>query len=304
MLFIKKIYNSLHDIINQNLDNIPFFSKKYHGKKVLRGHISAEHLDNPQLDEVLIAELQKIGVQTENFEIDTEGYYDFVQKADYPLSYYGGGHDATQNFVEKTLEHYVSLSFLPLMSDSVFMDIAAATSPFADIVQAQVSIQKAYKQDLIYPQGIHNNRIGGNAAALPLADNSIDGATLHCSLEHFEGDSDSLFFIEMQRVLKPGGSLVILPFYLAHQYTNHIDPAFNLLKLHRVQLDTDPRMQLRYATWKQYFSRHYDPQALQDRILSKVPHLNLTVYRVTNFKTIHSSCYLRFVGVFTKNKTI
>ena len=93
---------------------------------------------------------------------------------------------------------------------------------------------------------------------------------------------------------------VVLPFYLAYQYTNHVDPAFNFLKFHRVKLDKDPRMQLRYAKWRQYFSRHYDPIALRDRVLSKVEGLELTLYRVTNFREVDGSCYLRFIGVFTK----
>jgi SAM-dependent methyltransferase len=300
MPLIKSIYNNLHFFINKHIDTIPFFPKSYHGKRVLKGHVSGEHLDNPQLDDELVTRLNQSGIKTADFHIDTEGYKNYIKNTVYPLSYYGGGRDPHQNFIEKTLEHYVSLSFLPLGDKAVFMDIAAATSPFSDIVKSQFPLVHTYKQDLIFPRGVHGHQIGGDAAHLPLPDNSIDGATLHCSLEHFEGDSDSLFFQEIQRVLKPGGLLVVLPFYIAHQYTNHVDPAFNLLKRHRVKLDKDPRMQLRYATWKQYFSRHYDPQALHDRVVSKTPELALTVYRVKNFKAVDASCYLRFIGVFTK----
>lgn len=299
-MFIKKIYNTLHQSINNHIDRLPFFPKNYHDKPILKGHISAEHLDKPLLDAALVKNLNDWGIKTADFAIDTEGYTHYIKNTHYPLSYYGGGMDTKQNFIEKSLEHYVSLSFLPLHEGAVFMDIAAATSPFSDIIAQKFPVQRAYKQDLIFTKGVHGHKIGGDAARLPLPDNSIDGATLHCSLEHFEGDADSLFIQEMQRVLKPSGQLVVLPFYLAHQYSNHIDPAFNLLKMHRVKLDTDPRMQLRYATWKQYFSRHYDPQALLERLISKAPNLDLTVYRVRNFKDVHHSCYLRFVGVFRK----
>ncbi len=300
MPLLKNVYNLLHFFINQHIDSIPFIPQYHHGKRVLKGHISGEHLNNPQLDDALVIRLNQSGIKTADFMIDTEGYKKYLKNTFYPISYYGGGQDPQQNFIEKSLEHYVSLSFLPLADEAIFMDIAAATSPFSDIIKSQFPIVQTYKQDLIFPQGIHDNCIGGDAAHLPLSDNSINAATLHCSLEHFEGDSDSLFFQEMQRVLKPGGKLVVLPFYLAHQYTNHVDPAFNLLKWHRVKLDNDPRMQLRYATWKQYFSRHYDSGALHDRIVSKTPQLDLTVYKVQNFKDVDASCYLRFIGVFTK----
>jgi SAM-dependent methyltransferase len=297
---IKAIYNALHKGLHRRLDLLPFIKKEYHQKPVLKGHISGEHLENPALDDRLELALRQSGIPVEQYDIDIEGYHNYIRTSHYPLTYYGGGQDPKQNFVEKSLEHYVSLSFLNLTADSVFMDIAAATSPFADIIRAKYPVQTAYKQDLIFPSGVNGNKVGGSAAAIPLPDNSIDGATLHCSLEHFEGNADSLFFKEIERVLKPSGVLVVLPFYLAHQYTNHIDPIFNILRGHKVQLDDDPRMQLRYADWKQYFSRHYDPQALHSRILSNVHHLALTIYRVRNYKNVDTSCYLRFIGVFRK----
>ncbi len=300
MPVIKSLYNRLHALLNRNLDVLPFFSKKYLSKPILKGHISSEHLQNPELDTQLVEDLRKTGIKVEKYWIDIEGYRSYIKSIEYPISYYGGGKDSKQNFIEKSLEHFVSLSFLPLSSSNVFMDIAAATSPFSEIVKKKFNVKASYKQDLIFPSGVNGNTVGGNAAHISLPDASVDGATLHCSLEHFEGDSDSLFFQEMERILKRGGALVVLPFYLAYEYTNHVDPVFNLLRGHRVKLDTDPRVQLRYATWKQFFSRHYDPIALQERVISKTKNLELTIYHVQNFEDVDCSCYLRFIGVFTK----
>ena len=180
----------------------------------------------------------------------------------------------------------------------MLVDIAACTSPFSELVKDFFPLQTTYQQDLIYPAGIHGRRIGGWAHELHLPDASVDAVTLHCSLEHFEGNSDTRFFQELERVLKPRGRAIILPFYLANTYTFHVDPAFNLLKGHRP--DVDPRAQLRYCSWKQYFSRHYDPIALRKRVLHQAPSLNLKLYRVENFKEVDASCYLRFIGVFEK----
>jgi SAM-dependent methyltransferase len=300
MSLIKKIYNGLHKSLHSHIDSLPFLPKKYLGKPILKGHISAKHLENPELDDDLVEKLKETGIKVNDFLINTEGYRHYIEAANYSKSYYGGGFDPTQNFIEKTLEHYVSLSFLPLHEGALFMDIAAATSPFSDIIRSKYPVSKSYKQDLIFPKGVENNRVGGDASHIPLPNDSIDGATLHCSLEHFEGTSDTLFFQEITRILKPNGCVVVLPFYLASEYTNHTDPIFNLLRGHKVHLDDDPRVQLRYATWKQFFSRHYDTQALHERILSNVKGLELTVYRVRNFKEVDESCYLRFIGVFRK----
>jgi SAM-dependent methyltransferase len=300
MVLIKKIYNSLHKSLHNHLDRLPFLAKTYQNKPILKGHISGKHLENPLLDDDLVEKLKQSGIKVEDFWINTEGYHRYISEANYPTSYYGGGLDPLQNFIEKTLEHYVSLSFLPLHEGATFMDIAAATSPFSGIIRSKYRVSKSYKQDLIFPKGLENDRVGGDASHIPLPDASIDGATLHCSLEHFEGTSDTQFFQEIARILKPNGCVVVLPFYLASEYTNHVDPIFNFLRRHKVQLDDDPRVQLRYASWKQFFSRHYDAHALHNRILSNVKGLELTVYRVKNFKEVDKSCYLRFIGVFRK----
>ena len=131
-----------------------------------------------------------------------------------------------------------------------------------------------------------------------LEDSSVDAVTLHCSLEHFENNDDIDLFVELERVLKPGGRAIVLPFYLAYEYTIHVDPVFNLLKFHKPQLDNKAR--LRYCDWYQYFSRHYDVQALQELILNNARSLELKIYKVDNFMEVDKGCYLRFIGEFTK----
>lgn len=275
----------------------PLIPATYQGYTVGRGHISDEHLDHPELDDVMASEYANMGVPVLPFSIDPAGYQAWLSAADYPASYYGGGKDPGQNFTEKTLEHYVSTQFFSLHESSTFIDIAACTSPFADILARRFGAT-AYRQDLVYPKGIHGNQIGGWGHELHLPDGSVDAVTLHCSLEHFEGNSDTLFFQELERVLKPGGRAVVLPFYLAHTYTIHVDPGYNLLKGHRPKLD--PQARLRYCDWYQYFSRHYDPQALKRRVLDAAPSLQLTLYQVQNFREVYADSYLRWVGVFEK----
>ena len=291
----------MHDLINSTSWMNPFLKETFNGKEILKGHISDEHLENPAFDEELAEYFRSVGIEVKPFIIEKEEYFDYLKKAEYPKGYYGGGEDPDQNFTEKTLEHFVSTKFLNLNPDSVFIDIAACNSPFYEIVKRIYNVREAYQQDLIFPKGLNGDKIGGFASEIPLPDNSVDAVTLHCSLEHFEGSSDSQFFIEMARVLKPGGRVVVLPFYLAYEYTIHVDPAFNILKNHKVEID-DERARLRYCTWYQFFSRHYDVQAVQERILNKAPALKLTLYKVENFRILEESGYLRWIGVFEKRQ--
>ena len=72
-----------------------------------------------------------------------------------------------------------------------WIDIANADGPTPEILTRLRGV-RAYRQDLIYPEGIHGDRIGGDAGAMPVADGFADAMSLHCSLEHFEGDADRL----------------------------------------------------------------------------------------------------------------
>ena len=65
---------------------------------------------------------------------------------------------------------------------------------------------------------MHDHKIGGDAASLPVPDGFATKMALHCSLEHFESDSDIRFFQEAHRVLSPGGKLVVVPLYLTERY--------------------------------------------------------------------------------------
>jgi SAM-dependent methyltransferase len=294
------LYNAAHNLLFDRMALHPFFSKKFHGKKIKQGFISSEHLADPVLDDKLMLDLKDKGIDTAEFTIDIPGFKKYLGEAHYPPSYYGGGLDPENNFTEKTLEHFVSLSFLDLANGKAYIDVAAATSPFSEIVNKKYPNMQSYRQDLVYPRGLHGNRIGGFAHEIPLNENSVDAVSLHCSLEHFEDHSDIDFFKTLERILKPGGRCVVLPFYIAGSYVIHLDPAFNLLKSHHPVLD--PLAEIRYCKWKQHHSRHYDPAAIRRRILDVCPALKLTVYRVKNFRDVDPSCYLRFIGVFEKQR--
>ncbi len=293
---IYPFYNLLHRVI---FFLFLFVSKTFYRRKNIRtGHISSEHLKNPVLDDKLSEELKQLGVEVNELKISREEYLKYLSKASYAENYYGGGKNPEMNFTEKTLEHFVSTLFIDFYPEMTFIDYAAATSPFSSIIKNIFGISHSFCQDIIFEKGIHGNKIGGYPSDFQLPDNSVDAVTLHCSLEHFEGESDIDFFRSMEKMLKPGGRIIVLPFYLAYEYTIHLDPAYNLLKFHSPE--TDHQARIRYCNWKQFFSRHYSPQILYDRILSNCPGLKLTVYRVLNFREIDEHCYLRFVGVFTK----
>lgn len=273
---------------------------QFGGKEVGEGHISDEHLQNPALDDALEEALLAAGIPVLHHAIHVDRYWEYRKNAPYPTDYFGGGNDPQRNYTEKTLEHYLSSELKDLSGCRVMIDVAAATSPWADVAQHFWPHLETWKQDLVYKKESASvtRQIGGFAHEINLPNNSVDLITLHCSLEHFEGNSDSLFFETAERILAPGGTLMIHPFYIAREYTIHIDPAYNLLHRYRPQLD--PQARLRIADWYQYFSRHYDVKTLQTRILNHCPTLKPKLIRITNFRDIAENCYLRWVLLLEK----
>jgi hypothetical protein len=124
-------------------------------------------------------------------------------------------------FIEKTRS-----IILPLISSqkmTVYIDIANANSPAPEIY-SKLARCKTYRQDLIYPEGLHGDVIGGDAAKMPLPNGFASAMALHCSFEYFEGDSDQEFIREESRVFRSGGRLCIVPLYLFPEYAIQTDP--------------------------------------------------------------------------------
>ena len=249
---------------------------------------------DPQGQARVEARLRAHGFRVEEDRVDLAGFRSYLARADYGrFPYYGGGR--LPNFMEKALEHYLAAKLLALTGADVYLDIASADSPAAEVYRRLYGCQ-VYQQDLEFPPGLHGRRIGGDAADLPLAPGSISKMALHCSFEHFEGDADSRFIREAGRVLRPGGRLCILPLYLFDDYAVMTDP---LVARGRVPFEPDAVL---YCA-KNYGNRHgrfYDVPHLLARIKSHLGDLRLTIYVVRNEKEADPSCYLKFIALLEK----
>jgi hypothetical protein len=156
---------------------------------------------------------------------------------------------------------------------------------------------KTYAQDLTYPLGVHGDRIGGDAAALPLPDGFATKMALHCSFEHFEGDSDVGFIRECLRVLAPGGKVVIVPLYMSDTYAIHVDP---LKAVQSERLFEQDAVVGFIKGWHHPFGRQYDPAHLKSRVVESGRGLGFQVLSIQNAKQVDESCYVRFALVISK----
>lgn len=203
-----------------------------------------------------------------------------------------------RDHIEKSLEYYVSLELLRLNNSDICLDVASQRSPFPEIARTIYGCT-VYKQDLAYSTDYARFQIGGNAASMDLPDEFCTAVTLHCSFEHFENDDDRHFITEAYRVLKPGGRLCIVPFYLKNRYYIVSDPLIQSI---------DPHKYPEAYIYKNYgsflgFTRHYDTHQAVKRLFEMPQNWRIQLYDVQNSRDIDVNAYLKYILFMTKITT-
>lgn len=254
------------------------------------GRVSLGAIDttDPGCTAAIRASLKEAGIALTPLTIEREEYLAFLSAAGYreryPLYY-------PDNFFEKTLEHYLCYLLLDLREGDTFIDIASEHSPVPEIF-GRISGCTCFSQDLMYEPGIHGRRIGGDASDLPVPDQSFDAAIATCSLEHFENDSDIRFMTEMERVLAPGGKIIIAPLYLYTLEACQTDPLYSIPG--EVNFDDDARIFCAKG-WGNRHARFYSPASLSRRIIAPHPHLEFRTLLLENPGDVDPTVYCRFV---------
>ncbi len=241
----------------------------------------------------IICRLAALGLDVQPYEIDIADHRRYVAAAryleDFP-NYYGF------NRPEKSLEHYLAAKLLELRAQDVYIDVASEHSPAPDIYRRLFGV-KAYRQDLAYSPGVHRDRIGGDAALMPVSDGFATKMALHCSFEHFEGESDVGFIRETGRILAPGGAVCVVPLYLFEEYAIQADPEVAVPA--GVAFEDDATVYCARG-WGNRHGRFYDPEHLAARVLRNAGGMALEIYRITNAEQVDPSCYVRFAMVIRK----
>lgn len=258
----------------------------------VRGH-AIDNVSERSVAKVLSL-AETAGMRMQPLTIDVTAYRDYHAKALYDArypDYYVG------NRPEKTLEHFIALTLLDIQPGEVFVDIASEHSPVPEIYR-RLTGARAYSQDIMYPEGMDGDQIGGDACAMPVDDGFAQKAALTCSLEHFEGEADLGLFEEMHRVLSPGGRICVTPFYLHHEEGTQTDPTLSVPA--GVAFD-DTAVVYCAEGWNNRHGRFYTPQSFMLRIGAPMEgKFDFAFHRVTNAPEIDPSTYVRYAFVATR----
>ncbi|MDA8079504.1 MAG: class I SAM-dependent methyltransferase [Nitrospiraceae bacterium] len=257
--------------------------------RVVRSFV--DHIE-PEAVEAVWTGFRNTGLHCEHLTVSPEAFRAYVQDAEYEGRFpdYCNGYRSVLD--EKSLEHFIARSILDPRESDTLIDLASEHSPLSDIV-SRLTGCRAFRQDIMHPPGINGERIGGDACRMPIPDGFADKITLTCSLEHFEGDSDSRLFVEMYRVLKPGGMVCVVPFYAFPSAANQTDPTIGVPN--NVPFDSSATIFCAHG-WGNRFARFYSPESFVKRIAERTGSLfDYTLYRLMNTGAIHSGIYARFV---------
>lgn len=242
--------------LKSNRNNQKFETRSYKDR-------TKDPLGNINYFDNLKNQLASSGVKLEESEINIVDFERFLLKFPELKKHYKNAGDVA---VQKCLEHYLTYSFMELSNLDIFIDIAAADSPWAEILNRKNI--RSFKLDRTYPDGINGIKIGADACYTNLPEKAFSALALQCAYECFMGDSDIQFFKEAGRILNAKGRVAIVPLYLDKEYVILSSPYCDQRK---ILVDPGAIKVWRDDEYKEPFSRHYSPEAFKNRIYSNVP---------------------------------
>lgn len=234
------------------------------------------------------AQMLALGIRVEHLDADPAGYRRYMDSAQYGVrhpAYY------TNNLTEKSFEHFVALRLLELTNESVFVDVASEHSALPEIA-SRTTGATCYSQDIMYPDGVHGSKIGGDACCMPVPSGFATAAALTCSLEHFEGDADTRLFQGLGRVLRAGGRICIVPLYMYTSPVIMTDPTYSASC--NVPFDTGATIYC-CQDMKNRHGRFYSPDTLWKRIIEpNAGTYQFRVFQILGSKLIDPTIYAHF----------
>ncbi len=283
---IRKIRDHLNPLI---LTRLIFQNRAYY-----LDHNAKKKSKLPAPDYLTIcSDFESLGLTVVPYEIDVRDFSEWLERVQFPSDYVDSYGEA---FKEKALEHYVGAVLLQLGQSDTLIDVAAAHSPWYEMVE-RVYGSRAFALDLKFSPGVNGRRIGADATHMPLPDGFATKMALHCAYEMFEGIADIRLLREASRVLSNNGKMVILPLYIDNFYYVLSSPFTD-----RRGLDYGgAELVWRDDPYRMRFSRHYSVEAFIKRVVANLNGLKLKIYYIKNATEVSPNIYLKFVALFEKD---
>ena len=272
------------------------------------GWLDYKYRNTPKFKDPTATELAAIeaaliteGIAVNDLAPCPSGFEAFVARNIFPPDYHGGKDGGVWR--EKLLEHWLSSEMLGLpnfKSGDLFIDAAAATSPWARIQRERFGVE-AFAIDLAEIGSAYRDLSYysvENATKTHFPDCSVRGVALHCAFELFLGEDDSNLIAELARILKPGGKAVILPLYMHTHPCAYSSPEY----FGKSYPDPEVKQYVRLEARSVPSSRKYDAKTLRNRVINHIERtgMNFTLHALRNKEDFGPNIYCHFILEITR----
>jgi hypothetical protein len=174
---------------------------------------------------------------------------------------------------KKLIELYATYHILNPTKKDLYMDVAGGFNSYIH----KMECSKRYVQGIKISEQLRRF-FGGNieyiqsdAAQIPLPNSSLDKMSCHHSFEHFQGNSDSDFIREIQRLLRSDGKCCIIPVFIADNYVEVSRAKKELCPFDkRAEYIVDPSARITGGESCGDYARIYDIAAFHERIIDRI----------------------------------
>ncbi len=209
-------------------------------------------------------------LQVSELHLSNEHLAEFMRRTRYPRFYY-----FSRRRIRYAAWHEIGLRLAELTPRDVVLDVGAQAGIWGTIARRTAGC-RVLDLDLAYPPGRHEDRIGADAAKIPLPDGAINCMASFCAFNCFEGSADIDLLRAANRLLATGGRIVIVPFCVGDAHVNLFDPD---LCSYPEAFDEEA-MRIAWPGWGNNFGRWYDRHAFQSRLLPQLTRFTLEVFAV------------------------
>lgn len=241
--------------------------------------------------EKILNEFKEAGFPIRSFEVDLGEYEKWLEEINYEKNFPKYCEQFGEIVHQKQAQHYISIKLLNDLEEKIVLDVASSFSVFPEIAERYYKAE-VYRQDMEYPTGVSGHKIGSFASEIPLQDDMVDYMTLHCSLEHFEGQEDVRFFSEANRLLKKGGKVCVIPLYMADEFCIVTSPEswLDKYKSYTNCPDFDERASIIINNKKQQRqSKFYSVGILKQALLDTKTGLKPTIFYISNYQQVNEA---------------
>lgn len=260
------VEQEVHKVVEQEIIPLTWQLVQYENSEMQDRLSYYDHTKAPLENSIFYAslrnELLAISLPVQDVEIDIADFEKWMQEYPEIKAHYQNVGDVV---IEKCLEHYLSFRHLNISPNSIYLDLAAAASPFAEVLKRKGF--RSYRLDFAYPDGVHGDNIGASVDDTKLPNEFASALSMQSGFECLMGDADIRFVKEAARILNKNGRYGVVPLFLDDHYLVAVSPHHTY---NDFVVDAGAKKVWRDDEYNS-FLRVYSPEAFKKRIYDNIP---------------------------------